>query len=154
MLAIGAVLALSAAWRMHLRALRVIGWFCAMLLVGATFSTWRASVRMDENLDHALEGVDISVTGVVAGLPSVSDEGTRFVFDVERVEPATVTLPPRISLSWFVKVSDPQPSSTSRVHAGERWHLRVRLKRPHSTLNFAGFDAEAWLFERDLRAVG
>ncbi|MEO8847683.1 MAG: DNA internalization-related competence protein ComEC/Rec2 [Casimicrobiaceae bacterium] len=153
-LAIGGVLALSASWRMPFRALRVIGWFCAMLLLGATFSTMRASARMVESLNHALEGVDIAVTGVVAGLPSVSEAGTRFVFDVERVEPATVTLPPRISLSWFVHVPEPQSSPASRVHAGERWHLQVRLKRPHSTLNFAGFDAEAWLFERDLRAVG
>ena len=32
--------------------------------------------------------------------------------------------------------------------------MNVRLKRPHGTLNFAGFDLEAWLFERNLRATG
>jgi competence protein ComEC len=30
----------------------------------------------------------------------------------------------------------------------------VRLKRPHGNLNPHGFDYEAWLFERGIRATG
>jgi competence protein ComEC len=38
--------------------------------------------------------------------------------------------------------------------AGERWQLPVRLKRPHGVLNPEGFDAELWLFEQGVGAVG
>jgi competence protein ComEC len=40
------------------------------------------------------------------------------------------------------------------VRAGERWRFTVRLKRPHGNLNPHGFDYEAWLFERGIRATG
>ena len=45
---------------------------------------------------------------------------------------------------------DPVPT----LHAGERWDLVVRLKRPHGTVNPNGFDVEAWLLENNLRATG
>src|SRR5437762_1032254 len=40
------------------------------------------------------------------------------------------------------------------IHAGERWALTVRLKRPHGTVNPHGFDVEAWLLQNDFRATG
>jgi competence protein ComEC len=40
------------------------------------------------------------------------------------------------------------------VHAGERWLLNLRLKRPHGGANPHGFDYEAWLLERGIRATG
>jgi competence protein ComEC len=40
------------------------------------------------------------------------------------------------------------------MHAGERWALTVRLKRPHGTVNPHGFDVEAWLLQNALRATG
>jgi competence protein ComEC len=40
------------------------------------------------------------------------------------------------------------------VRAGERWRFAVRLRRPHGSLNPHGFDYEAWLFERGIRATG
>jgi competence protein ComEC len=40
------------------------------------------------------------------------------------------------------------------IRPAERWRFTVRLKRPHGNANPHGFDYEAWLFERDLRATG
>lgn len=40
------------------------------------------------------------------------------------------------------------------VSAGERWRFVVRLRRPHGYANPGGFDLEAWLLERNLRATG
>ncbi|MFZ6767103.1 DNA internalization-related competence protein ComEC/Rec2 [Undibacterium sp. Di26W] len=40
------------------------------------------------------------------------------------------------------------------IQPGERWQLRVRLKRPHGNANPYGFDYEAWLLEQRLRATG
>src|SRR6185436_20078005 len=45
----------------------------------------------------------------------------------------------------------PAPDHAS---AGERWQLPLRLKRPHGALNPEGFDAELWLFEQGIGAVG
>ena len=151
-------------WRIRVLPRRALALFAAMVLAGAAIASWRGAQRLELQLPRAWEGVDIEVTGVVAALPSLTEAGTRFVFDVEHASPAGAVLPPRISLSWYGNgsyahgsyahgdVDSPAPESL--VHAGERWQLQVRLKRPHGTLNFAGFDAEGWLFERNLRAVG
>ena len=40
------------------------------------------------------------------------------------------------------------------VAAGERWRVVARLRRPHGSVNPGGFDLEAWLLERNLRATG
>ncbi len=37
---------------------------------------------------------------------------------------------------------------------GERWQFTVRLWRPHGFANPSGFDYEAWLLERGVRATG
>ncbi len=153
-LVVGAAMLLLIAKWLHVRPLRALTLLCAMALLGASLASWRGSLRLAEQLPRIWEGVDIDVTGVIAALPSLSAGGTRFVFDVEHAEPAGVVLPPRISLSWIERADGAEPPDSIRVHAGERWRLRVRLKRPHGTLNFAGFDAEAWLFERNLRAIG
>ncbi|WP_409929553.1 DNA internalization-related competence protein ComEC/Rec2 [Sulfuriflexus sp.] len=38
--------------------------------------------------------------------------------------------------------------------AGERWRLRVKLKRPHGFLNPGGFDYERYLFRQGIAATG
>lgn len=51
----------------------------------------------------ALEGVDLQLTVVVARLPQVGAQGTRFVFDVERamLDGQAVTVPARVSMGWY-----------------------------------------------------
>ncbi|HEY3584002.1 MAG TPA: DNA internalization-related competence protein ComEC/Rec2, partial [Casimicrobiaceae bacterium] len=49
---------------------------------------------------------------------------------------------------------DAPPAPPPQVHAGERWTLTLRLRRPHGNVNPHGFDLEAWLLERGLRATG
>ncbi|HET7160888.1 MAG TPA: ComEC/Rec2 family competence protein, partial [Burkholderiales bacterium] len=45
-------------------------------------------------------------------------------------------------------------SSLPQAHPGERWRFTVRLKRPHGSLNPHGYDYEAALLERGVRATG
>jgi len=40
------------------------------------------------------------------------------------------------------------------VEAGQHWQFKVRLKRPHGFQNPGGFDYEAWLWQRGIRAIG
>jgi competence protein ComEC len=115
---------------------------------------WAASlayVRLSDRLDAALEGRDVVVTGVVAGLPQDFERGVRFDFDVESSEPG---VPRRIVLSWYSGFSPDESQGVATVRAGERWRFTVRLRRPHGSANPHGFDYEAWLLERGVRATG
>ncbi len=124
----------------------------AAIAFGFTYASWRAQVRMFDALPATLEGVPLVITGVVASLPARDDRGVRFEFDVESVDtPLGVKIPAHISLGWF---ADPRGDDAPPLHVGERWRLGVKLKRPHGFVNPHGFDLEAWLLERNLRATG
>ena len=129
----------------------------ALLLAFALTAT-RAAGRLDDALPAALEGQDLVVTGVVAEMPRIGLQGTRFVFEVEAAthQGRPVALPERLALGWYrgfdgeALLSGPGPE----LRAGQRWRFTVRLRQPHGTQNPHGFDLELWLFERQLRASG
>ena len=128
-----------------------------LLAIGCGFfwAAALASLRIADELPAAWEGRDVRVTGVIARLPQGFDRGVRFELDVESFAPRDARVPARIALSWYGSWRGQAPSeSLPVVHAGERWTLTVRLKRPHGTSNPHAFDYEAWLFERGLRATG
>lgn len=124
---------------------------CAVL--GFAWAGWRAHARMAESLPPAWEGVDVQVVGVVASLTDRDTHGERFDFRVERVLTPGAQLPARVRLSWpapeWIAAQVPR-----RLEAGERWQFTVRLKQPHGTANPDGFDYEAWLLQRNIRATG
>lgn len=123
------------------------------LLLGFAWAGALAHGRLADALPAAWEGRDIEVTGVVAKLPQRFDRGIRFVFTVEE---AAAPVPQRLQLSWFRFAEDDTDAGLAlpALHAGERWRVTVRLKRPHGNLNPHGFDYEGWLFERGIRATG
>ncbi|MDZ4252279.1 MAG: DNA internalization-related competence protein ComEC/Rec2, partial [Sulfuritalea sp.] len=128
-------------------------WVGVGIGLGFVWAAGFAHLRLADELPAALEGRDIELTGVVAGLPQALERGVRFEFDVEQ---AAAGLPPHISLAWYRSrdEADDEASPLIPVRAGERWRFTVRLKRPHGNLNPHGFDYEAWLFERGIRATG
>jgi competence protein ComEC len=113
------------------------------LLLGFAWAGSMAQQRLSETLATTDEGRDVEVVGVVATLPQPFERGVRFVFDVERAE---ASVPRRISLAWY-RGWRPQEDDdfhlVPELTPGERWHLTVRLKRPHGNLNPHGFDYEA-----------
>lgn len=114
-----------------------------------------AHLRLADALPAQWEGRDIQVVGVIASLPQPYERSVRFEFEVERVLTEGATVPLRISLSWWgTAARGTMPSMLPELHPGERWQLTVRLKRPYGTANPNGFDYEAWLLERDIRATG
>jgi competence protein ComEC len=121
------------------------------LVLGIVWAAGFAHWRMADRLPAASEGIDINVTGVVAGLPQTLERGVRFEFDVEQ---ADTPVPQHISLAWYRGRDDDDASVVVPVRAGERWQFTVRLKRPHGNMNPHGFDYEAWLFERGIGASG
>src|SRR5215472_8847139 len=127
----------------------------AIALVGFFYAAWRAELRLADELPSAWEGRDIELVGVIDELPQPSDHGTRFAFAVERVATEGAVVPSRFSLAWYASWYGEGPrAEVPALHAGERWQLVVRLKRPHGTINPHGFDLEAWLLENELRATG
>ena len=85
-----------------------------------------------------------------------SPQGARFAFAVERVRTPRAVVPARVvaGLVRAARVPAPTSDDVPVVHAGERWHLTVRLKRPHGTVNPGGFDLEAWLLQQGLARDG
>ncbi len=128
----------------------------AVVLLGFAYAAWRAELRLADELPPAWEERDIRVIGVVDDLPQNTPSGSRFALAVEHPITAGAIVPRRVSLAWFAaraRADDAAPSPPE-MHAGERWSLSLRLKRPHGNVNPDGFDLEAWLLEHDLRATG
>ena len=127
----------------------------ALFAAGFFYADWRAQGRLADELPAAWEGRDIELVGIVDELPQPTDRGTRFALAVERIITADAVVPSRLSLAWYAgRPDDAAAEMVPPLHAGERWNLMVRLKRPHGTVNPHGFDVEAWLLENDLRATG
>jgi competence protein ComEC len=152
--ALPAVLACSRGDRKLLLVRRVlVALWCAALGYG-----WAAAIahtRLADALPPEWEGRDVRIVGVVASLPQNDGRSVRFHFDVERVLTAGARVPQRVSIGWWSSVRpDTEVGTLPDVRAGERWELTVRLRRPRGTANPGGFDYEAWLLERGVRATG
>jgi competence protein ComEC len=133
------------------------------LALGFVWAAGFAHWRMADALPAALEGQDVVVTGTVVGLPQAMERGVRFDLAVAASDQP---LPARIALAWYRSDLDEPETGLGGpgdaramvpllpVRAGEVWRFTVRLKRPHGNLNPQGFDYEAWLLERGIRATG
>lgn len=127
----------------------------AALAAGFLWAAGFAHLRLAERLDPALEGRDIEVVGVIAGLPAANERGVRFELEVESAEGA-LRLPRKVLLSWYRTAAGESQAAplATQLRPGERWRLTLRLRRPHGNLNPHGFDYEAWLLERGIGATG
>ena len=129
-----------------------------ILLFAGTGFYWAALVahwRLSDELPHAWQGRDITLTGTVASLPQTGNQSVRFEFDVEKILTPDARVPRHIQLSWYPERGKHRFSTAlPAIQAGEHWQLTVRLKCPHGNANPHGFDFEAWALERNLRATG
>ena len=136
--------------RCAVRLLALVGFSAAGFFYAAAWAEWRLADRLPQQW----EGVDVTLTGVVAGLPQPFERGVRFDFDVERAEPAAARLPRRISLAWYDGGTREEFQDIAPIRAGERWRFIARLRRPHGSANPHGFDYESWLLQRAIGATG
>lgn len=140
-----------------------------VLLVGTTafvfglcWASGFAMLRMADALPYAWQQKTIELVGVVASVPETTERGARFRFDVEEILTPEAVVPKNISLNqyrddYFVGGRSAQTQSlvgANQFHAGERWQLSVKLKRPHGTQNPHGFDFESWALSENIRATG
>lgn len=145
-------------------------WALALSMVAAASTSWRARDRLTQRLPAALEGQELLVQGRVRGLPQAAPDGQMLAFEVAqawrldatawargRAEPGeALAVPPMLRLSWPepAAAADPMGGGRGVPRAGEAWRLPVRLRQPHGLANPGGFDAELWLFEQSIGAVG
>ena len=166
--AIGLALVMSA-WLVGQRRSPLVLIVAALLVfsggagLGVGWAQLRAESRMADSLPTESEIKDIELIGAIASLPQLTERGTRFEFNVEKVlahakteTAVTPVVPSHISLTWYVETNRKTAEVTPPpiLTPGERWHFTVRLKRPHGTMNPHGFDFEAWALERNIRATG
>ncbi|MEE9334053.1 MAG: DNA internalization-related competence protein ComEC/Rec2 [Granulosicoccaceae bacterium] len=91
-----------------------------------------------------LRSTDVTLSGLVDGLPTQSDTGLRlFLSDITSTSDAQ---PRRIRLNWHRPTQIPQ--------AGERWQFTVRLKRPAGLGNPGSFDVQRYSFITQVDATG
>ena len=126
----------------------------AALLLGFVWAAATAHWRLQDALPSAWEGRDIEVIGVIASLPQPFERGVRFEFAVDSSLTPGAVVPRHLQLAWYGGFGGDEVTAVAAVRAGERWRLTVRLRKPHGNANPHGFDYEAWLLERGVRATG
>jgi competence protein ComEC len=120
--------------------------------LGFAWAAWRAESRLAERLPAHWQGVDIELVGVISDLPYANARGERFVLDVEQVVTPDAPALRRVQLTRYWPRG--AVNFETRMRAGERWRLTVRMKMPYGTSNPHGFDLEAWMLERRINASG
>ncbi len=147
--------------------------FLAACSIGFCWAATFAQIRLSDELPKNWQQKSVNIVGVIATLPEKTERGVRFEFDVERVltkntdlkgvnsKESVLKIPQHISLTFYPKTIQSLALSTTKpsneiddFHAGQRWQLTVKLKRPHSTYNPHGFDFEAWALSENIRATG
>ncbi|WP_028216893.1 DNA internalization-related competence protein ComEC/Rec2 [Paraburkholderia oxyphila] len=151
------VAALGAAWMLHdapggvrkLAAWTAVG--VASACVGFGYAAVRAERLLAVALPAAWQARDIDVTGHISRVLARDANKASFLFAVETwsARASGSRLPQRIQLTWVARDA-PLP----RIEPGARWHLTVRLKRPHGEGNFGLRDLETTLLSRGVRATG
>ncbi len=127
-------------------------WICNFLLLflGICWGVEYGYRVLERQLPSALEGELFDVEGEVIGLPRMSGHFQRFRLDVDRIvcvhaENCDLRVN-RLQLNWY--------QTAVLVVPGERWRLRVKLKRPHGMANPGGFDYQTWMVQQGIAAVG
>jgi len=107
------------------------------------------SLIISFQLDHILPELNnnevLLVQGQIIDIPLQNDSRQRFTFRPDPIKDLDGITLKKIRVSWY--------HSSRQLHSGERWQLKLKLKRPHGFQNPAGFDYERWLFVNNIGAI-
>lgn len=121
------------------------GWF----LAGFALAGVHASHALNLQLPAGPARVDATITGRIVGPPVHEPRRTRFEFRVEQSDSERLR-GRELRLSWY----DDDPSSRSRLRAGQRWRFHARLRAPRGLRNPGGADAEKHAMAQRIAATG
>ncbi|PWG63226.1 DNA internalization-related competence protein ComEC/Rec2 [Sediminicurvatus halobius] len=116
-------------------ALLALGLLWALLWQGHALS-----LRPDPSL-----GEPVPVSGRVVSLPEQSDGRLRFRLAPDAIAGTADRLPRSIRVTVYGELP--------AIAAGERWRLRLRLRRPRGFMNPVRFDYERWLAANHIDAT-
>ncbi|MGI1678111.1 MAG: DNA internalization-related competence protein ComEC/Rec2 [Cellvibrionaceae bacterium] len=142
-----------------LKKIRFLG-FC---FIGIFWGVYCGHIIVGQQLDHELEGQDFLVEGIVSDLPEDKVRYQRFLFSLDEVlvgeglskdiaakkslreKIDNHILPKTLLLSWY---------GGEQMSVGDRWRLKIKLKRPRGSVNEGGFDYQRWLLSQGIGATG
>lgn len=122
-----------------------------LVLLGLGWGSWCLHALLDNQLKPALEGQDVQLVGTIDSPVQQSAKRLKMVLTPSSASHnnTPVTLPQRVQISWYR-----YPSWGADLTAGDQLALTVRLKRPRSFVNPAGFDYKLWQLRRGVGATG
>ena len=122
------------------------------LLLGAAWAMHCAASLLQQTIPPRIENKTIKVTGKVVDLPQHQRHSVRILFAPSKAfyGNQAVRIPKLLSLSFYQKYGDIR----WEPRVGSAWTFHVRLKNPHGFRNPGGFNYEAYLFARHIRATG
>ena len=133
------------------------------LVLGAAYAAWRAEPRLADMLSREHENLVTRLALQVDGLATRTDSGQRF--EARVLHSPVGGVPSRLMVSWPEAGHVPggavrsaggeaprADAGISLAVPGQVFSAAVVLRRPHGAWNPHGFDFEAWMFERGLRA--
>jgi competence protein ComEC len=131
------------------------------LLLGVCVGSLLGYGLLSNQLPIALQGKPLTVTGVIIGLPEISDKKVQFFIKVIETEkhdnPSSQSLVgKKIKLSWYAL---PDKSvmpwlDYPQLSPGQKWQFTVKLRRPRGLVNPAGFDYQAYMLRNNISASG
>ncbi|MEQ8290081.1 MAG: DNA internalization-related competence protein ComEC/Rec2 [Gammaproteobacteria bacterium] len=124
------------------------------LVLGAGWMVLSGHLMLKDSLPVALEQRDILVQGKVISMPEVFERYQRFRFRITHISLPGAQLPPFVDIPGQLDTRLNWYNSSVEVMPGQTWQMVVRLKRPHGFMNPGGFDYEAWLLRKGIRALG
>ncbi len=135
-------------------------YWLAALLTGFGWGIYCGHQLVSMQLDDALAGQDLQVTGVVTDLPENNERRLRFNLNIRTALDASSNsldlqnFPQKIQLSWYAGYNRVDAIQLPKLVVGQEWQLNVRLKRPRGFANPAGFDYHAWQLRQGVGATG
>jgi len=121
----------------------------AAVLLGFSWAGWHADQWLERVVPGAFTGAEVTVIGVISGIPDHSSRRSRFVLAIEAIEePAQLAVELR-SRRLRVTQFPPEPD----LVAGSRVRVTLRLRPPRGLHNPAGFDFGTWLYREGVHGL-
>ena len=123
-------------------------------MLSLAWSGWRAQLRLNDRLASEQENVVTRLSFLVSSLVQDQGDSLRFEAIVQPEGPAGALppgIPKHIQVVWRKQDTHQSPL---QVRPGQTWRAALIFKRPRGALNPHGFDYEAHLLSRNIRAIG
>jgi len=117
--------------------------------LGFLWALHAIQIKTDWKLPDNMEGKTIEAEGLIASIPNVSNHFTSFQFKVQSIkfENESYKKSGLIKLTW-------RSSNNVSVHIGDRWKLKIRLKKIHGLANPGSMNYELYALQAGIRATG